>query len=129
MKKNFLFLSVLLLSLTGCKKETFDERVEAEVMQFNKKEAPKRLDTYTTFDSMTYDRNTLELGYYYTIESDADISIFPKDKMREELLRNLRTSIQLKQHKERGLIFRYKYYLKRTGETIIDCTFTPEEYK
>ena len=129
MKKTFLFLSIFILGLASCKKQSFDDRVEAEVEQFKKKEAPKRLDIYTTFDSMTYDRTTLVLGYYYTIDSDADVSIFPKEEMRNELLRNLRSSIQLKNHKEHGLSFRYKYYLKRTGETIIDCTFTPEEYK
>ena len=129
MKKVFLLLPILFLLLASCKKQTFDDRVESEVKYFNEKEAPKRLDTYTTFDSMTYDRSTLELGYYYTIESDADASIFPKEEMQDVLLRNLRSSIQLKSHKEHGLTFRYKYYLKRTGETIIDCSFAPEEYK
>lgn len=129
MKKTFLILPLIVLATSACKKQTFDERVASEVELFNQKEAPKRLDMYTTFDSMAYEPSTQLLSYFYTIESDLDPSAFPKEEMRKELLKNLRSSIQLKSHKEHGISFRYKYYLKQTGKTIIDCTFTPEEYK
>ena len=112
----------------ACHKQTFDERVQFEVEQFNKKEAPKRLDMYTTFDSMAYDTQTLTLSYFYTIEGDVEASMFPIDAMKEELLGNMRNSIQLKTHKEHGLSFRYVYFLQKTGKPFLDCTFTPEDY-
>jgi len=117
------------LVLTGCKKQTFDERVQAEVDHFNEKEAPKRLDSITTFDSMQYDSKQLLLSYFYTLKTDLPMDLFPKEDVKQELLRNLRQSLQLKTHKEHGLLFRYKYILSPSGETLIDCTFTPEDYK
>ena len=129
MKRNLLYLAVLVLALTACKKQTFDERVEAEVKQFNTTEAPKRLDQFTTFDSMAYVRDSLTLCYYYTIEGDLDLSIFPEDQLRDELLNNVRTSIQLKPYKERGLRFRYTYFVKDMDKPVINCTFAPEDYR
>ena len=117
------------LVLTGCKKQTFDERVQAEVDHFNEKEAPKRLDSITTFDSMQYDSKQLLLSYFYTLKTDLPMDLFPKEDVKQELLRNLRQSLQLKTHKEHGLLFRYKYILSPSGDTLIDCTFTPEDYK
>ena len=55
MRKIFLLMATATLLLTGCKKQTFDERVQTEVENFNLKEAPKQLDPYTSFDSMRYD--------------------------------------------------------------------------
>jgi len=129
MKKIFLLMATAALVLTGCKKQTFDERVQAEVDHFNEKEAPKRLDSITTFDSMQYDSKQLLLSYFYTLKTDLPMDLFPKEDVKQELLRNLRQSLQLKTHKEHGLLFRYKYILSPSGETLIDCTFTPEDYK
>lgn len=129
MRKIFLLMATATLVLTGCKKQTFDERVQAEVDHFNEKEAPKRLDSITTFDSMQYDSKQLLLSYFYTLKTDLPMDLFPKEDVKQELLRNLRQSLQLKTHKEHGLLFRYKYILSPSGETLIDCTFTPEDYK
>lgn len=145
MKKTFLTILLTVTALTACHKQTFDERVEDEVIQFNEKQAPKRMDAYTTFDSMAYDRQALELSYYYTIDYDFNAQLFTDEEvwneiwqekrgevqtqLREELLRNLQSSIQLKAYKEHGLTFHYTYYLKRTGETVVDCAFTPEDYR
>lgn len=129
MKQTFLLLAVATLLLTGCKKQTFDERVQAEVEHFNLKEAPKRIDAATTFDSMQYDASQLRLSYFYTVETDIPIDLFPREDIKQELLRNLRQSLQLKTHKEHGLLFHYRYILQPSGETIVDCTFTPEDYK
>ena len=127
--KLFVLLSAIVLTFTGCRKQTFDERVAAEVEHFNTKEAPKRLDSATTFDSMSYDPSQLLLSYHYTIETDIPLEQFPKEDIKQELLRNLRQSIQLKTHKEHGLLFRYRYVVQPSGEELIDCTFTPEEYQ
>lgn len=117
------------LALSACKKQSFDDAVLAEVEQFNTKEAPKRIDPFTTFDSMRYDRNSLRITYFYSVETDMDINQFPTEEMKAELLKNLHTSIQLKAHKERGLLFHYLYLRKGNNEKILDCTFSPEDYR
>lgn len=113
----------------ACHKKSFDDIVAEEVKHFNEKEAPKRLDIYTTFDSMTYDIATQTLSYYYTIEGDADSDLFPTEAVKEELKNNLCSSLQLKGHKERGLNFHYKYLSKETGAARVECTFTQEDYR
>lgn len=128
--KKILFCSMMAaLVCAACHKRSFDEVVAAEVEQFNKKEAPKRLDQCTTFDSMAYDMDTQTLSYYYTIEGQLDGELFPVDLVKEELQKNLTSSIQLKAHKAHGLNFHYKYLSKQSGEPIVECTFTKEDYQ
>lgn len=127
MKKLFLFVWCMAIC-TACHKKTFDDIVTEEVERFNAKEAPKRLDMYTTFDSMAYDIDEQTLSYYYTIEGELDSDLFPTELVKEELKNNLSSSLQLKAHKERGLNFHYKYLSKKTGETKVECTFTREDY-
>lgn len=129
MKQTFIILAAATLVLASCRKQTFDERVQAEVEFFNVKEAPKRLDTATTFDSMQYNVQQKTISYFYTVQTDIPIDQFPREDMKQELLHNLRHSIQLKAHKDHGLLFHYHYILQPSGDTLIDCTFTPEEYK
>ena len=129
MKRIIIIAAVAVMLMAGCKKQTFNERVLVEVEYFNTKEAPKRLDAATTFDSMQYDANEMLLTYFYTIETDVPADQLPREEVKQELLRNLRHSLQLKSHKEHGVLFHYRYILQPAGETLVDCTFTPEDYK
>ena len=72
MKKTIFIALALAFTLTGCKKQTFEDRVIADVEHFNTKEAPKHMDVYTTLDSMSYDKSTQTIGYYYTVNGIAD---------------------------------------------------------
>jgi len=128
MKKTLLLLTTIAAVFSACHKQTFDEQVLADVEKFNTQEAPKRIDDYTTFDSMVYDTKNLTLSYFYTIEGDIDPSIFPTDALREELFDNVRNSIHFKPYKEHGLNFHYIYFLQKTRKPVFDCIFTPEDY-
>ena len=130
MKRAFLFIiPVVGVLCIACHKQKFDERVIAEIQHFNKKEAPKRLDIYTTFDSMAYDVSNQTLTYFYTVEGEADSDLFPVDAFKQQLKENLHSSLQLKAHKEHGLSFRYLYLSQQTGKPRLDCTFTTEDYQ
>lgn len=130
MKKTALLLTLSLTLVSGCRKQTFDERVQAEVEHFNVKEAPKHMDIYTTLDSMNYDQPTQTIGYYYTVNGIADDSeLFPAEAFQQQLLQNVRSSLQLKSHKEHGCNFHYCYISQTTGRPLLDVTFTPEDYK
>ncbi len=128
MKKAFLFIVATVL-FTACHKQTFDERLIAETEHFNTKEAPKRLDYYTSFDSMSYDRDTQVLTYFYTMSNEIDEQILPADEFKQKLLENLRNSLTLKPHKDHNINFHYVYYSEATKKPLIDCTFVPEDYK
>ena len=130
MKKTLFIIIALAFTLTGCKKQTFEERVMADVENFNKKEAPKKMDIYTTLDSMNYEPATQTIGYYYTISGIADDpDMFPADAFRQQLVQNVRSSLQLKPHKEHACNFHYCYFSQSTGRPLLDVTFTPEDYK
>ncbi|MBP1531560.1 MAG: hypothetical protein ILA39_05480 [Bacteroidaceae bacterium] len=129
MRKIFLLMATATLLLTGCKKQTFDERVQTEVENFNLKEAPKQLDPYTSFDSMRYDADIHTVHYYYTVSGDADGDLFPAEELKQQLVSNVRNSLQLKAHKEHGLSFHYVYQSQSSGLSLIDCTVKPEDYK
>lgn len=127
MKKTTLFILFFMLLATACRKQTFDERVMAEVRLFNEKEAPKRQDPYTMFDSMAFDPASRTISYYLTAEGEAE-TLFPADLVRESRLQYVVNSLQLKAHKEHDMSFRYVYYGKSSGRVLLDATFTPEDY-
>ena len=129
MKKTLFTLLLAGLTTTACHRQTFEEQVLDDVKHFNTKEAPKRMDMITTLDSMAYDSETLTLCYFYTIEGDIELARLAADKFPQVLKDNVRTSIPLKPHKEHGLNLYFKYLSQQTGETLIECTFTPEDYK
>ncbi len=122
----------LILALTSCHKQTFDERVLSDVENFNKKEAPKRADEVTILDSLQYDVESKTVIYFHTLEGNADneelLTEYVKKKQYEGLLKNLKGSIQLKPYKEQGLNFEYRYYSKKSGKLIMSYNFTPNVY-
>lgn len=124
------FLSVILMC--SCGKESFDERVAREVSNFNEKEAPKQVDQYTTMDSMTWNIQKRTITYYYTMSGMADdptlITNEVKEAMHNQLLDNIKVSIQLKPYKEQGLNFAYKYLSNKTGKTLYSARFTAKDY-
>ncbi len=128
MKKTFIFVIAALATFTSCKKQTFEDRVAEEVEYFNKNEAPKRQDPISVFDSMTFERQTLTVGYYYTVEGIGEEQ-FPLELMKENVLKNIRASIQLKTHKEHKVNFRYVYLAKSNKKVLMDETYTAEDYK
>ncbi len=129
MKRNILaIIALLTLFCTACHKETFEDRVAKEVEYFNHNEAPKRQDPISVFDSMSFDRSTLTISYFYTVEGDGE-ALFPTDLMQDNVLKNLRSSLQLKEHKEHGCNFRYVYHGASNGASLLDVTFSPKDYK
>ena len=130
--KRLLFLATLTM-LTACHKKSFEERVMEDVEKFNREEAPKRVDPITVQDSVKFAPDTHTLTYFYTMEGDADNEEVLTEEVRQthhnNLLKNLRGSIQLKPHKEQGFSFEYRYYSKKSGKLLIREQFVPEDYR
>lgn len=132
MRKNLLPIVVLVI-LTSCHKQTFEERVAEEINNFNRKESPKRMDEVTTLDSLCFDGTSRTMTYCYSLNGLADdetlLTPEVKGKQREALLLNLRGNIQLKPHKEQGFNFEYCYYSHKSGKLLLRERFTQEDYK
>ena len=133
MKKGIFSIAATLLGFgltaaTSCGKQSFEQQLEADVRNFNEHEAPQRQEPILMLDSMAFDANIHTLSHFYTVEGDGE-RLFPADLWKEEVRKNVRSSLALKPHKEHGINLRYVYYGKSSGKVLMDATYTPEDYR
>lgn len=123
-------LSVLLLA--SCGFENFDERCEREAQEYTQKQCPRRMDQYTMMDSLTYNKPTRTLTYYYTLEGVLDNdSVMTPDAgniLEANLKEAIINSVDLKTHKDKGINFCYCYHSKTTGKVRFTTTITQADY-
>lgn len=116
----------------ACKQETKDEQFKKEFEQITLKECPKYVDRCILLDSTIYDIKSRTLNYHYTLEGSLDSDTIYNEKAKnlfhENILKSLKTSIQLKPYKDEGITFRYIYRSNSTGKTLLELTFTAEQY-
>ena len=116
----------------SCRRETKDEKFKRDFEQFTEKECPKFIDPYTRLDSAIYDIESRTLSYYYSVckELDNDIlyTVEVISDFHDNVLKELKSSIQLKGYKDEGVTFHYDYRSATTGKMMLDLTFTKEDY-
>lgn len=126
-------LTLLLLSFSACKKQTMEERIYQEAQQFTKKNCPKAIDKFTMLDSCTFSITERTYYYNYTVRGALDVdSLYTQklyDLFRDQLLSEIKNSIQLKNCKDAGISFCYRYYSDRTGKIQMIQRFTSKDYK
>ena len=133
MKKKSLWLLPALWGLvaTSCQ-ESFEERCAREAREYTEKQCPRRMDPYTMMDSLTYDKASRTLYYYYTLEglldNDTVMTTQTYDALEDLLRKNVVNSVDLKTYKEKGINFAYCYYSKASGKVRFQVRFTPEDY-
>lgn len=132
-KKIAVLVALCSLIVCGaCKHETKDEKFRKDFEQFTLKECPKEVDLFIQLDSASYDINSRTLNYYYTLEESLDHDTIYDEKTKEffheNILKSLKTSIQLKPYKDENITFRYNYRSNSTGATLLELTFTAEQY-
>ena len=133
MNRYTILLSLILFALSGCKKQSLEERIYQEAKQFTLKNCPKTIDQFTTLDSCTFSIVKRSYYYNYTVKDNLDIdSLYTQelyDMFREQLLSDIKNSIQLKTLKDAGISFCYRYYSSRSGKVLMQQKFTPKDYK
>lgn len=133
MNKYILSFCLLLFILTGCKRQTFEERIHEEAERFTLKNCPKEVDKYTLLDSCIFSIPKRTYYYNYTIRGDLDVdSLYTRelyDAFHEQLLTDIKNSIQLKACKDAGITFCYRYYSDRSGKLMMIQKFTKKDYK
>ena len=133
MNRYTILFIIVLIALTGCKKQTLEERIYQEARQFTLKNCPKTIDQCTTLDSCTFSIAKRSYYYNYTVTDNLDIdSLYTQelyDMFREQLLSDIKNSIQLKTLKDAGISFCYRYYSARSGKVLMQQKFTPKDYK
>jgi hypothetical protein len=116
----------------ACKRETKDEKFKQDFEEFTLKECPKFVDPCTQLDSACYDIESHTLYYHYTVQDILDDdSLYTEelvDGFRDEILKGLKSSIQMKPYKDEGITFCYSYRSITTRKKMLELTFTPEDY-
>lgn len=118
---------------SACKRETIDEKIKRDCVEFTAKNCPKNVDPCTLLDSMCFDLKTRVLSYNYTVSETLDDESLYTDLLRstfrENVLKEIKNNIQMKGYKKAEITFEYVYTSKKTGKKLMKLKFTPEEYK
>ena len=127
--KKYLPLSLCLLLLTACH-ESLEEKAAREAEDFTRKNCPIAISEYIVNDSMTYEKETRTIHYFYTISGVADTSAVSTPQTTEELVKGVKDATSLRIYKEHDFNFAYTYYsAKNKGKVLIDVKVTPKDYK
>lgn len=126
--KKYLLFPLSMLIFTACH-ESLEERAAREAEEYTRKNCPAPISEYIVNDSMTYDKDTRTIHYYYTIKGKADTTAIDWNKARPELIKGVKAATNLRIYKDNNFNFAYTYFSeKNKGKTLIDVIITPKDY-
>ena len=129
MKKVILFaLATLIL---GACQESLDDKCARECVEFTKRKCPSAVAQDMIIDSMTFERASHTIQYYYKLTGASDRSdAYLKDQARDALKNALKNTTQVMSYKEAGYNFRYIYYSEKNPQTVyLDILLTEKDYQ
>ena len=129
MKKVILFVLATLI-LSACQ-ESLEDRCARECVEFTKRKCPSAVAQDMIVDSMTFERASHTVQYYYKLTGASDrADAYPKDQAKELLKDALKNTTQVMAYKEEGYNFRYIYYSEKNPQTVyLDILLTEKDYK
>ncbi len=123
---SFAFLSIV---FTSCH-ESLEEKAAREAREFTEKNCPIVVADGIVNDSMTYEKDSRTLHYYYTLSGINDTTAINTKESREKLIEGVKNSTSIRKYKENGFNFAYTYYsTKHVGRALIDIRITRKEYE
>ena len=131
MKRLFLFLPLLLLTLFSCRQSSFDDQCAEQAEEFTEKQCPKKISEGVVLDSMTYSKTLRCLSYHYTLSGgidDAKLVLGNIGMFRNQLLSMITNSVELKRAKDEGMSFRYVYNSASSHKQLVSITLCKEDY-
>lgn len=127
--KKYLFVALLSVAFMSCH-ESLEERAERETKEFTKKNCPMNVSENIVNDSMTFEKATRTIHYYYSLNGRADTTAVDMKKAKEELIKGVKDATSIRKYKENDFNFAYTYYsTKNKGQVLIKVIVTPEDYK
>lgn len=127
--KKLWILACLVPFLTACQ-ESLEDRCAREAKEYTVKNCPAKLDKNIIIDSLTFERETHTLHYYYKLTGVADEegvmeSIGAADILKKEL----RNSTAMKTYKDNGYRFAYTYRSEKDpSKILLEIVFTDKDY-
>ena len=127
--KKFWIISAFALLFASCQ-ESLEDRCAREAQEYTRKNCPIPMDSNTTLDSLTFERETHTLHYHYKLTGFADQdSIVKKIDAVNVLKKELKNTTTLKLYKDNHYRFAYTFRSEKNPEKIlIDVVFTDKDY-
>ena len=128
--KHLAIATIGMLLLTACQ-ESLEERCEREAREYTEKKCPALIVENVTIDSMTFNKSSHTMTYYYTLDGVLDnAEALKKHDLRDILLKELKNSTQAQLYKEAGYNFRYVYFsTQKKGTKLFEATFHEKDYQ
>lgn len=124
--------TVAALVLCACSSVSREERFQRECEEFTLNYCPQRKDSCQTLDSITYRAEDNSVHNWYVLNGQLDndtlFSEQLKDLLYDELLANLKKSLQLKKYKDAGVTFIYHYRSATSGKELHKAVIGKESY-
>ena len=115
--------------LAGCQ-ESFDHRLQREAKEFTERHCPMEPEPGTRLDSTTYSPQTQTYTSWFTLSNANEQALFGREVMlRQRLKEQLRTNVDYKALKDKGIHFRYVYRSSASGRTLYETTLAAKEYQ
>ena len=127
--KKLWVLSAFMLLLTACQ-ESLEDRCARETKEYTRKNCPAKMDNNIILDSLTFERETHTLHYYYKLTGFADQDSVAKNIDAVNILKNeLRNTTTLKLYKDNHYRFAYTYRSEKNPEKVLlDVLLTDKDY-
>ncbi len=130
MRKTTILIAALACMSVSCQ-ESLEERCEREAREYTSKKCPAPIGEGMTIDSMTFDRATHTLHYYYTLSGNMDNADIVNDaNVYGVLLEQVKNATSVKDYKDAGYSFAYTYHsAKDKGKVICEVKYGPKDYR
>ena len=127
--KKYWIIAILGLVLASCQ-ESLEDRCERDAKEFTRKQCPAPMDETTIIDSLTFDRATHTLHYYYRLTGIADEeNALNKEEAINTLKQALKNSTSVKTYKDNKYKFAYTYRSEKNPKKIVlEVLFTDKDY-
>ena len=127
--KKLWVLSAILLLLSACQ-ESLEDRCARETKEYTRKNCPAKMDNNSILDSLTFERDTHTLHYYYRLTGFADNDSIVEKLDAANILKNeLRNTTTLKLYKDNHYRFAYTYRSEKDPKKVLlDFVFTDKDY-
>ena len=128
--KKFVYIAAIAAFLFSSCQESLEDKCAKEAADFTSKKCPSKIDENTEIDSMTFDKSTHTLAYWYTLIDKADNpQLFKNVNLRKSLVEQIKNSTSMQAYKDAGYSFRYIYRSKKENKIYFDATITKKDYK
>ena len=127
--KKYWILALLGIVFASCQ-ESLEDRCERDAKEFTRKQCPAVIDETTTIDSLTFDRATHTLHYYYRLTGVADDeNTLDKTQAIKTLKEALKNTTTIKTYKDNKYKFAYTYRSNKDPKKILlEVVFTDKDY-